>query len=388
MQKLLGLTAALAVLIALPCAGARAQAVTDYVLGADDVIDVSVTNHTDLNRTVIVRPDGKISFPEIGELSVAGKTPRQLAADMKAALEKTRNNVEVIIEVKEVNSRKVRAVGAVRSPNSYALKPKWRLMDLVAVAGGLTAKPVLVSGSLIRDGTKVIPIDVQRAISDPSSESNPPLQPDDLVIFSEMDAARRQVHVLGQVAKPGAVELQDGTTLISLLSQAGNPTETAALSKSYILRGTTRIPVDLRRILVEGKTDEATLGFALQPGDALFIPEIEEHYGVMGQVRTPSYYPLPEREPVTVLSALSAAGGQSPEADLSKAGVVRMVNGKTTVIPVNIEEMFKKRDMTANVTLQANDILYVPTKGKRGFNWTDVIGPFSLLSYMGIRLFR
>ena len=350
----------------------------DYVLGPDDVIDVTVENHPQLNKTLVVLPDGKISFPGVGEVVAAGKSLKTLGAELRAALEKTRNNVDVVVSVKEVRSRQARAVGAVKTPGSFVLKPGWRLMDLVAVAGGFVAKPSLITGSLIRTNSRVIALNVLRAMAEPDTDANPVIEVDDLAIFNQVDPATRQVHVIGEVAKPGAFDLQDGTNLVSLLSQAGSPTEKAALSKSYVLRGTTKIPVDLRSILLQGKGQEALTSMVLQPGDALFIPEIIERFAVMGEVHDPGNFPVTEKREATVVSALSMAGGQSERGDVGRTAVIRMVNGKSTVIPVNVAAMLKKRDMAADVKLLPNDIVYVPARGQRGPTIGDlggVLGP-------------
>ena len=384
-RKAFGRMAALLCVLALAARVAAGQA-GEYVLGPDDVVEISVPNHPDLgSRETTVRPDGRISFPEAGELLASGKTARQLGAEIQAALEKTRNRAEVVVTVKASNWRKARAVGAVRSPGSYALRPNWRLTDLIGAAGGLADRPNRMTANLIRHSTRLIRLDLQGALSRPDSDANPLLEPEDLVVFEQVDPARRQVNVAGQVAKPGPCELQDGTTLISVISQAGLPTEKAALSKAYVLRGATRIPVDLRRLLVKGEADPKVTGFVLEPGDTLFVPEIEDRFAVMGQVRSPNYYPMPDDEELTVLRALSIAGGQSADADLIRAGVIRIVDGKTTLIPVNIDAMLKKRNLSANLALWPNDILYIPTRSRKGVTLTDIAAPFSILYYLGFR---
>ena len=77
-----------------------AAAQSDYTLGADDVIDISVMNHSALDKTLTILPDGKIAFPGVGEVMVAGKTAKAVAAEIQTALEKTMNNVSVVISVK------------------------------------------------------------------------------------------------------------------------------------------------------------------------------------------------------------------------------------------------------------------------------------------------
>lgn len=69
----------------------------DYVLGVDDVIEISVADHPELTKQLQIMPDGKIAYIEVGEIQAAGKTPAALAADLKTALERGRNNVQVVV---------------------------------------------------------------------------------------------------------------------------------------------------------------------------------------------------------------------------------------------------------------------------------------------------
>lgn len=383
---ILSILACLALLA--PIAHADDKASGDYVMGPDDVIEITVPSHPGLDKTLTILPDGKVTYIEIGEVQAAGKTTRQLAEEIKAALEKTRNNVQVTVSVKEIHSRKVRVAGAVRNPSAYDLKPSWRMLDLVAVAGGFSARPARITGRIIRANGEVIKLDVAAAMANPDSPANPPLQREDLLLFEELDPALNKVYVIGQVAKPGAYDLGDeGISLLSLISLAGNPTEKAALTRAYVLRGRTEIPIDLRPALIEGKVDENVKSFQLVAGDTLFIPEIEARITVMGQVNKPGAYPLPEKSELRAIDALSLAGGNTANADVSKAGIVRTVDGKTQIIKVNMDAITKKGEVKQNIVMQPNDILYIPAKG-RELNTYDIIGPFSLLSYLGIRLFR
>jgi len=377
-----------ALLLLAVCASARAQDPGEYILGPEDVIEISVRNHPDLDKVLTILPDGVIAVPEAGEIKAAGKTPRQLAGLIQEALGQVRNNVHVTVAVKEIHSRQVRIVGAVRLPNAYAMKSRWRVVDLVAVAGGLAAKPAKVTGRVIREGSEVIPLDLQKALAEPDSAANVPLKPGDLVLLDEIENARFQYHVMGQVAKPGAYDLDTGLTLLSALAAAGYPTDRAALSKAYVMRGSTQIPVNLRTLMVEGRPDPALVDFRLQAGDVLYLPEVEQHYAVMGMVAKPGSYYIGEKAQVTVLDAYNQAGGQLANGDLGKAGIIRMVNGKPTAISVNIDAMLKKADLAKNVVLEPNDILYIPEKGRRGLSMSDVLAPISALSVLGFRLFR
>ncbi len=374
--------------IASMCTAGARQVSDDFLMGPDDVIEVAVPSHSgfandkDLNKTLIVLPDGKVQYGEMGAFPAAGKTPTMLAADIKKALERTRENVVVVVSVKEVHSRRARILGAVKTNGSYEVKPGWRLLDLVAMAGGLTGKPTRISGHIVRGTTTIVPVELQGAVSQPGGPANVAIEPGDLVLLNEQDV-HNQVHVLGQVARPGAYDLQDEGTIVSLISDAGSFTKDAALSKAYVLRGGVRVALNLLPIMRQDKSDESITNFKLLAGDVLFIPEITARFGVMGQVRNPGYFPTSETEEITVMKALSLAGGQSQEGDLRRATIARTVNGKVSATPVNIENLLKRGQQDPNYVLQPNDVLYIPKRG-RTFNLGALLSPVQMLYYLGV----
>ena len=356
-----------------------------FVLGPDDVIEVTVRDHSDLDHTLTVLPDGKIAFPTVGELQAAGKTPRDLAAEIKTELETTFNNIRVTVTVKEVHSRRVSIAGPVKTAGGFDLKRDWRVFDLVAAAGGLSAKPETITARIIRGGRQVLPVNLAEAMRAPQTEANVLLERNDLLLLDEQAAQARQAQVIGQVGKPSVYAIESDTTLLSLIAEAGNPTDKAALTRVYVLRNGTEIPLNLYPFLIEGKADDMVTKFKIQSGDVVFVPTQEARYSVQGQVSKPAYYTYPEKGKVTVLDALNEAGGSSG-GDLSKAGVIRSVDGKYTVIPVNIDLMLKKGDLSKNIALQPGDILFVPTRSSKGNALQNLIAPLSLLGILGFRL--
>lgn len=339
-------------------ASANRATPNEYRLGIDDVLDIAVDNYDDLNCTVTIRPDGKISMPRAGEIQAAGLTTVALAAKIKAELDKTLRRAYVTVTVKEVRSQRARIVGAVKTDGIYDLKPGWRVMDLVAVAGGLSTKPVRVSGRVIRGGD-VLPFDVEQAVQNPESAANVELRANDLVVLDEQ-YIERQIHVVGEAAKPGAYDLEEGLTAVSLLARAGGPTEKAALRKAHVLRGNQKIMLDLQSIIVDGQNNKKVTDFKFQAGDVLVIPENTERFGVMGNVTHPGYYPVPDKKSdATVVRALSTAGGALPNGDLKRATLTRTEDGQVKVIPVDLDAMLKGEELDS-IVLQPGDLLNVP----------------------------
>ena len=116
----------------------RAYGDSEFRLGPDDVIEVFIYQDKSLDRTVPVRPDGKISLPLIGEMPASGKTARDLQKEIALRLKQFVADPTVTVVVKEVNSPKVSVLGEVKNPGMYKIKDRATLLDAIALAGGLT----------------------------------------------------------------------------------------------------------------------------------------------------------------------------------------------------------------------------------------------------------
>jgi polysaccharide export outer membrane protein len=86
----------------------------------------------------VIRPDGKVSLPLIGEIVASQKTPNQLQQEISEKLQAFVSMPVVNVIVKEVNSPKVSVFGEVRKPDVYKIKQRTTVLDAVAAAGGLT----------------------------------------------------------------------------------------------------------------------------------------------------------------------------------------------------------------------------------------------------------
>jgi polysaccharide export outer membrane protein len=110
----------------------------EYVIGPEDVLDIAVWDNTQLTRTVPVRPDGKISLPLLNDVKAAGLTPMQLRQCLMTALAPYVPTATVSVIVREVHSFKVTVIGEVKTPGRYELKSQSTVLDVLAMAGGLT----------------------------------------------------------------------------------------------------------------------------------------------------------------------------------------------------------------------------------------------------------
>jgi putative polysaccharide export protein (PEP-CTERM system associated) len=123
-------------------AGTRARTVTtsdtapEYLIGADDELEIAVWNNEAVTRTVLVRPDGRISMPLINDVQAAGLTPMQLQANIAKSLSPFIQNPDVAVIVKAVHSYKVSVMGEVKEPGRFELGSRATVLDVLAMAKG------------------------------------------------------------------------------------------------------------------------------------------------------------------------------------------------------------------------------------------------------------
>jgi polysaccharide export outer membrane protein len=120
-----------------PSGGSPLVDPSTYVIGADDVLQVSVWREPTLSGTIPVRPDGMISLALVGDMAAAGKTPMALATEITAKLKKYVQDPNVYIVVTAVNSQRVFVIGEVGHVGPIALTPAMTPLQAIASAGGL-----------------------------------------------------------------------------------------------------------------------------------------------------------------------------------------------------------------------------------------------------------
>ena len=155
-----------------------------YVIGAEDLLYIGVWKNELLSREVPVRPDGMISLPLLNDVRAAGLTPMQLRDILIQRLSEYMPTPEVSVIVQEVRSPKVSILGEVAHPGRYDLKGRTTVLDLLALAGGLTefasrSRIVILRGEGSHAGK--IRFDYDKAMQD-GAQDNLELRPGDIVL--------------------------------------------------------------------------------------------------------------------------------------------------------------------------------------------------------------
>jgi polysaccharide biosynthesis/export protein len=118
----------------------KVSASTDpnYVIGAQDVLDISVWKEPEVSRVVPVRPDGRISLPLLNDVQAAGLTPAALAAQITDSLKKYVTNPQVTVIVTTINSQRVYLLGEVMRPGAFPMIPGMTVLQAISSGGGFT----------------------------------------------------------------------------------------------------------------------------------------------------------------------------------------------------------------------------------------------------------
>ena len=155
-----------------------------YVIGSGDELSLSVWQNEDLNIETLVRPDGKISFPLLGELRAAGFTVEQFRKNLTLSLMEYIRNPQVTVSIKKMGAEKVVVLGQVKNPGVYEVSGRKTILEAIGQAGGFTRDAVLKSVVLVKGGVeKPVPrtLNLTRALVEGESIENVTLSSEDIV---------------------------------------------------------------------------------------------------------------------------------------------------------------------------------------------------------------
>lgn len=281
----------------------------DYVIGGKDVLYITVYDEPDLsydpntNRSLRVSVDGKISFPFLGDVKVAGFSPFQLEKRLEKLLsEGYIISPHVSVIVAEYHSKEVCVLGAVQKPGVYPLLGRESILEIISKAGG-----VITSESLGMAGNDII------------------------VMRKNVSAGKETTSASSGTNAPAIIR-----------------TDTSVDTEIEYIR------LDLQKLLRKG---DIALNINLQDQDTLYVPMAESMF-VFGQVTRPGAIKLLEKE-ISVIEAISMAGGFTPIASPSRTRIVRVENGVEKTIYININKIVKG-EKNKDIILKAGDIVVVP----------------------------
>lgn len=242
----------------------------EYIISANDILEITVYGESDLSVTARVSQDGTITYPLLGNIKAAGLTSRELEANITNLLGQDYLVIpQVSIFVREY--AKICILGQIQKPGSYQMTENLTLTQVIALSGGFgqtanTSKVKIIRTTADKKETIEVNVDqiLEKAAPDVEIKAN------DTIIVEEYG----RISILGQVLKPGIYSLQRGLKVIDAISLAGGFSPTAAQDATRVIRvedgkkKITRVPV---ASIMKGA--DASKNILLQDGDTIIVPE-------------------------------------------------------------------------------------------------------------------
>lgn len=157
----------------------------EYMIGPEDVLEISVWQNQDLSRSVTVRPDGMISLPLIGDVHAAGLTPGEVKREIARALKPYMDEPNVAVILQQINSWRIYIQGEVRNPGVYPIRSRTTVSQAITMAGGFTEFAKKKKIQVIRkwkNHTEFIKVNYNKIVSGDTAQDDIVLEPGDTIV--------------------------------------------------------------------------------------------------------------------------------------------------------------------------------------------------------------
>ncbi|MFH1700081.1 MAG: polysaccharide biosynthesis/export family protein [Candidatus Zixiibacteriota bacterium] len=252
----------------------------EYIIGPEDVLQISFWQEPTLDQVVAVRQDGKITLSIIGEIQASGLTSSELAAQIERNVSLYNQKIsQATVTVTGFHSQKVFVSGEAGAPGKMTFEVIPDIWTVIREAGGTTELGDLTRVSIIRsneDGGEMIMVNVLEALASGKLEQLPKLRSGDTVdipraagglpgrqLTADYGKRKNLFYVIGEVNRPGQLEFDGEVDILDAIGLAGGITERANLKDVQIITkngsGTSVIKTNLKKYHKEGSPKRITI---------------------------------------------------------------------------------------------------------------------------------
>ncbi len=352
----------------------------EYVIGYGDQLLITIVGHEkELTASVIVRPDGMITYDIVGDIKAKGLTINQLAQSIKNKLLEIGyyDKAQVTVQLRE-SRQDIYVIGDVLEPGIKKIIKPINVIQALASAGGYKETADLANAKIIKGQNDVITVNLNFLKIPPSDRKNEVFEilddrymlrnGDVLVIPSSIKD--EQISVIGYVHKPGKYSVKSDITIIEAIALAGGALEDSANLRnvSIISNGNVKT-VDATNAWE--KTSASMDELRIKPGDSVIVHE-REVFTVLGNVENQGQFKIGDEMTIAEVLALS---GLKTGADLKH---IRVVKSNGQEITINASDLWKNPSKYKDEKINARDIVIVPAR--RNINWNVIYTVVLLIS--------
>jgi putative polysaccharide biosynthesis protein len=329
----------------------------NYRIGPGDAVIIDVYGASQKSEQLTVSPDGDITIEGFGPVQVSGLTVAQANARLRSTLGSRYSSSRVRLTVGQTRTIMVNVMGEVKAPGTYTLSAFASVFHALYMAGGINDLGTLRNIKVYRNNKLVTMVDIYDYILNGKLTGNIRLADNDVIVVGAYDCL---VNITGKVKRPMYYEMKKNESVGTLIKYAGGFTGDAYKKSVRLIRKT-------GREFSVFSVDEFDMNtFHLTDADSVSVDSILQRYSnmveVKGAVFRPGMYQVGGNIN-SVRTLLEYAEGFTEEAFTAHAVMHRMRPDRTLeVIPVDVEGIMNGR--VADIPLQKNDVLFIPTKAE------------------------
>ena len=329
----------------------------NYRLGPGDAVNIDIYGASQKSEQTTISPDGDVVIEGFGPVQVSGLTVAEANARLRSTLGSRYSSSRVRLTVGQTRTIMVNVMGEVKRPGTYTLSAFASVFHALYMAGGINDLGTLRNIKVYRQNKLVTVVDIYDYILNGKLTGNVRLADNDVVVVGAYDCL---VNLTGKVKRPMYYEMKRSESIGTLLKYAGGFAGDAYTKAVRVVRKTGReysvFNVDEFDFNTFHLADEDSVSV-----DSI-LPRFSNMVEVKGAVFRPGMYQV-GGSINSVRTLIEHAEGITEEAFTARAVMHRMRPDRTLeVIPVDVEGIMSGK--VADIPLQKNDVLFVPTKGE------------------------
>ncbi len=327
----------------------------NYRLGPGDAVIIDIYGASQKTIDATVSPDGDVTIEGYGPVQVSGLTISQANAKLRNTLGSRYSSSRIKLTVGQTKTIMINVMGEVKTPGTYTLSAFATVFQALYMAGGTNDLGTLRNIKVYRNNRLISVVDIYDYILNGKMRGNVRLTDGDVIIVGPYDC---MVNISGKVKRPMFYEMKKNESVGTLLKYAGGFTGDAYKKAVRLIRKTGK------EYSVFNVEEFDMNAFQIADGDSITVDSILARYEntveIKGAVFRPGLYQL-GGEINSVRSLIQHSEGLTEEAFTAHAVMHRMKKDRTLkVIPVDVEGIMS--DKVADIPLQENDVLFIPTR--------------------------
>ena len=330
---------------------------SEYVVGPGDRLEVQLIGNTRARHSLVVNRDGRIMFPELGPITVAGLRFEEARARIETRVSEQMIGTQATVSIGDLRSIRVYVLGEAERPGSFTVSSLATITNAIFVSGGVKPIGSLRNIQLKRNGQVVKRLDLYDLLLNGDTSDNVRLQPGDVIFIPPVGST---VGVTGEIRRPAIYELKGESSVADLLHLGGGLTPEADPRLATLQR------IDDRRervVLDVDLTNPQSRGTSLRTGDLLRIPGVKATYSnairLDGHVLRPTS--VQYRSGLRLTDVIPSADELKPNADQRYVLIRREEPGTRRVqaLSADLGAAWRAPTTSANPLLAPRDRVYV-----------------------------